>query len=99
MTAMAMEKIGIMESSDSVHTAVVMAMEKMSFLRFVHTAAATAMERTKKNFHCGHRHNVNTITRFHDTHFFRCCCHHEWVLNPFMMVMEMTQKNAIAITV
>ena len=49
--------------------------------RFVHTAAATATERTKKlNFsHC-HRHcSVNTITQFHDTHFFHCHCHHEWV--------------------
>ena len=47
--------------------------------RFVHTAAATATERTKKlNFsHC-HRHcSVNTITQFHDTQFFHCHCHHE----------------------
>ena len=43
--------------------------------RFVHTAAATANERTEKLnfFHC-HRHwhySVNTITQFHDTHFYR----------------------------
>ena len=32
MTATAMKKMGIMESSDSVHTAVSIAMEKIKFL-------------------------------------------------------------------
>ena len=32
MHAMAMEKMGIMELSDDVHTAVAMAMEKLNFL-------------------------------------------------------------------
>ena len=31
-------------------------------------------------FHC--HHFVNAATCYHDIHFF--CCHHEWVLNPFV---------------
>ena len=32
---------------------------------------------------CRCRHSMNTITCCHDTHFFRCHCHHNWVQNPF----------------
>ena len=44
----------------------------VAWLRFVHTAAATATERTKKLnfFRCRRRRSVNKVTRFHDTHFF-----------------------------
>ena len=62
--------------------------------RFVHTVAATATKRTKtlNFFHCHRHRSVNTVTRFHDTHFFRCCCRHEWVLNLFMTATATTQK-------
>ena len=43
-------------------------------------------------------HSVNTTTSCHDTHLFCCYCHHEWVLNPFVMSMAMTQENAVGRT-
>ena len=46
--------------------------------RLVHTAMATT---TFYVFHCGC--SMNTFTCCYEAHFFHCCCHHNWVQNPF----------------
>ena len=47
-------------------------------LRIVHTAT------TKRIFYAyWYRCSVNTNIYYHDAHFSHCCCHYNWVQNPF----------------